>query len=131
MERFSPILAGLVGRCPACGKGKLYKSYLTLVETCSNCSARLSHADTEDAPVTFMLVLVGGIGMLAVMISIIRYSLPAWLTLVICVPLVAVLSIVVLPPCKGILVALQHRYGAGEHSARPSEDGAGQERSEE
>ncbi|WP_162854553.1 DUF983 domain-containing protein [Sphingobium estronivorans] len=116
MQEVSPILAGLAGRCPACGKGKLYHGYLHLVETCDNCSARLSHADAEDAPVTFMLILVGGVGMLGIVISIVGYNLPAWLVLAIWAPLILILSVAVLPPCKGVLVGLQYKYKAGEHS---------------
>lgn len=116
MQNVSPVLAGLACRCPACGKGKLYRGYLHLVETCDHCSARLSHADAEDAPVTFMLILVGGVGMLGIVVSIVGYNLPAWLVLAIWAPLILILSVAVLPPCKGVLVGLQYKYKAGEHS---------------
>lgn len=37
---FSAFLSALSGRCPACGRGKLYKSFLTLHETCPTCHVR-------------------------------------------------------------------------------------------
>ncbi len=36
----SAFLSALFGRCPACGRGKLYKSFLTLNETCPVCHVR-------------------------------------------------------------------------------------------
>ena len=37
-----PILAGLAGRCPRCGKGKLFRGFLQLRRRCLD--ARLSEA---------------------------------------------------------------------------------------
>ena len=33
---------GVMCRCPNCGKGKLFRSYLKLNDTCSECSEKLS-----------------------------------------------------------------------------------------
>lgn len=126
MKAHSPLVAGMTGRCPVCGKGKLYNGYLKLVDSCSSCSASLSNADAEDAPVTFLLVLVGGIGMLGIIVTIVKYDLPPWLVLAIWIPIIIALSIVILPLAKGMLTALQHRYQAGEGSIREraAEDGS-------
>lgn len=36
----SAFFSALSGKCPACGRGKLYKSFLTLHETCPECGVR-------------------------------------------------------------------------------------------
>jgi uncharacterized protein (DUF983 family) len=36
----SAFLSALFGRCPCCGRGKLYTSFLTLHETCEVCHVR-------------------------------------------------------------------------------------------
>ena len=36
-QRPSPIVAGLACRCPRCGKGKLFRGFLTLRPKCEHC----------------------------------------------------------------------------------------------
>lgn len=119
MKYPSPVLAAMFGRCPSCGEGKLYRGYLKLVESCDVCNARISDADAEDAPVTFILVLVGSIGMAGIIVSIVKYDLPAWLVLAIWMPVIVAMSLLVMSPFKGALTALQHKHDAGEHRAEP------------
>ena len=38
------ITRGFFGRCPACGRGRLFRSYLKVVNTCKVCGEDLSHA---------------------------------------------------------------------------------------
>lgn len=123
MKHPSPVLAAMFGRCPSCGEGRLYRGYLNLVETCDVCRARISDAHAEDAPVTFILVLVGGIGMAGIIVSIVKYDLPAWLVLAIWIPLIVAMSLLIMPPFKGALTALQHKHDAGEHRVRHAADG--------
>lgn len=40
MDSFSALFAALSGRCPNCGQGKLYASFMTVAETCSHCHVR-------------------------------------------------------------------------------------------
>lgn len=35
-----PLLNALTGKCPACGRGKLYQSFMKLHETCPVCQVR-------------------------------------------------------------------------------------------
>ena len=46
----SPILAGLQGCCPRCGKGKLFAGFLKLSPYSSRCGLDFSFADAADAP---------------------------------------------------------------------------------
>ena len=33
----SPLIAGLLGRCPRCGKGRLFQGFLALRPRCEHC----------------------------------------------------------------------------------------------
>ena len=37
------IRRGMLNTCPACGSGRLFKSFLKTVETCASCGERLDH----------------------------------------------------------------------------------------
>ena len=45
-----PIRAGLAGRCPRCGEGRLFSGFLTVAESCGVCGLDYSFADAGDGP---------------------------------------------------------------------------------
>src|SRR5438128_12678402 len=54
-----PILAGLAGRCPRCGKGKLFRGFLQLRPRCDSCGLEYGFADPGDGPAVFA-IFIGG-----------------------------------------------------------------------
>jgi len=50
---------GLLGRCPNCGKGKVFTGYLTVRDRCGDCDEPLSAYKTADLPAVFTILLVG------------------------------------------------------------------------
>lgn len=40
VDAFSALFAALSGRCPNCGVGKLYRSFMTVADTCEHCHVR-------------------------------------------------------------------------------------------
>jgi uncharacterized protein (DUF983 family) len=52
------IRRGLIGRCPACGRGPLFRAYLKVVNSCKVCGEDLSHARADDAPAYLTLLIV-------------------------------------------------------------------------
>jgi uncharacterized protein (DUF983 family) len=123
------VLRGAACRCPACGRGRIFSSYLKVEDTCRNCGEVLRHHRADDAPAYFTMVIVGHVivaGLLAVEQA---FAPPTWLQLAIWLPLTAVMSLLLLPIVKGSLVALQwalrmHGFGAGLDPAAPSPDPA-------
>lgn len=98
---------GAKGRCPSCGKGPLYTSYLKVADTCSNCSEELHHQRADDAPPYFTILIVChiiGAGILAVEDT---WAPPSWVHAAIWVPLILVMSLSLLPPIKGTLIGIQ------------------------
>ncbi len=53
------LIRGLVGRCPNCGKGKLYCAYLKQVENCSRCGERFGDIESDDAAPWFTILIAG------------------------------------------------------------------------
>ena len=40
---------GLMGRCPACGEGRLFSRFLKVVDACPACGAELHHHRADDS----------------------------------------------------------------------------------
>ena len=55
----STILSGLLGRCPACGRGRMFSGYLTLAPRCNSCGLDYSFADSGDGPAVFVILVTG------------------------------------------------------------------------
>ncbi|HEY1011543.1 MAG TPA: hypothetical protein VGE07_02490 [Herpetosiphonaceae bacterium] len=67
---FRALLRGFVGRCPECGKGKIFRSYFKIHDTCSVCQARFSGSGNQSTGamginivITIALGFLGGIGL--------------------------------------------------------------------
>ena len=103
----SVLRAGLRGLCPRCGIGPLFAAYLKIAPSCSHCQADFRAADSGDGPAFFVMFLVGA---LAVPFAfVLNFGLG--LGPVISLGVVAILAIgfclMLLPPAKAILFALQ------------------------
>jgi uncharacterized protein (DUF983 family) len=97
---------GLMGRCPACGKGRLFDGFLRVVPICPNCHAPLGLARADDAPPYFTILIVGHIVIPAILIMQKMSDPPTWLLSVIFVPLTIILALGLLRPVKGATVGL-------------------------
>jgi len=105
------IARGIAGRCPACGKARLFTSYLRVVPACPNCGAPLGQLRADDAPAYVTILIVGHIvvGLLVLMET--HFTLALWLEAAILLPLTLVLVLVMLPPVKGGILAIMLRLG--------------------
>jgi uncharacterized protein (DUF983 family) len=105
-----PITTGLLGRCPNCGRGSLFSGLLTVVPSCSVCGQDLSAQDSGDGPVAFIVLIVGFIVVGSALIVEVKYAWPVWLHMTVWLPLATVLSLALMRPLKGLLIALQFRH---------------------
>ncbi len=101
------IKRGLMCRCPKCGRGKMFRAYLKVVDNCNVCGEALYHHQADDAPPYMVIVVVGHIvvPLLVIVEDVFRPAI--WLHLSIFMPLTLLLSLALLPPIKGALVGLQ------------------------
>jgi uncharacterized protein (DUF983 family) len=110
----NPILAGLTGRCPKCGKGALFQGFVTVSPRCSACGFDLGAADSGDGPAVFIILLVGMIVCFAALVTEVAIRPPIWVHLVIWLPLTAILVLALMRPFKGVMLALQFHHKASE-----------------
>ena len=110
----STLVAGLAGRCPACGRGKLFSGYLSLAPRCNVCGLDYSFAQAGDGPAVFVILVTGFIVVGAALFVEMAYAPPYWLHAVIWGPLAILLPLLLLRSFKGVLVALQYKHKAEE-----------------
>lgn len=110
----SPADTGLKGRCPRCGEGRLFNGFLSTAPRCESCGLDLSFADSGDGPAVFIILIVGFIIVAGALVTEVKYQPPYWVHAVIWLPLTAILSLGLLRPAKGLMIALQYRNKAEE-----------------
>ena len=110
----NPILAGLAGRCPCCGKGKMFSGFLGLKPKCEACGLDYAFMDAGDGPAVFVILLAGFIVVGAALIVEALYQPPFWLHAVMWLPLILLTTLVPLRLIKGVLIALQYHHKAAE-----------------
>ncbi len=113
-EQPLPIARGLTGRCPRCGKGRLFKGFLGLRPACENCGLDFSFADAGDGPAVFVILLGGAVVVFAALITEVAYQPPYWVHAALWLPLILLMTLGPLRPIKGLLIALQYHHKAAE-----------------
>lgn len=108
------LLAGMLGRCPACGEGKLYAGFLTVAPSCDKCGLDYGFADSGDGPAMFVILVTGFIVVGGALIVEVLYSPPYWLYALIVGPIAIALPLLLLRVFKGALIALQFKHKAAE-----------------
>ena len=110
----SPLTTGLRGRCPRCGEGRLFDGFLGLPERCENCGLDYSFIDSADGPAVFVIFIVGALVVGAAFFVEFSYQPPYGLHLLLWIPLILVLSLALLRPLKGLMIAQQYHHKAQE-----------------
>jgi uncharacterized protein (DUF983 family) len=110
----SSLRVGMKGCCPRCGKGKLYKGFLGVAPSCGVCGLDFAFADSGDGPAVFIIMLAGFVIVGLVLWVEFTWSPPYWVHAVLWLPLTLALTVGLIRPLKGWLVAQQFRHGAAE-----------------
>ncbi|WP_036294658.1 DUF983 domain-containing protein [Methylosinus sp. PW1] len=116
----NPYVAGLLGRCPRCGKGHLFRGFLTLAPSCEVCGLDLAFADSGDGPAVFVMTIAGFIVVGAALYVEVAYSPPYWVHGLIFLPLTIIVCAGLLRPAKSLLIALQY-FNKAEEGHRADE----------
>jgi uncharacterized protein (DUF983 family) len=111
--RIDPIRAGLLCRCPNCGKGPLFQGFLKVVERCAACGFDFTRLNTGDGAAIFIMQIAGGIVVFTALYLQIALNPPIWLMLLIALPASLALSLGLMRPGKGLMIALQMK-GRGQ-----------------
>jgi uncharacterized protein (DUF983 family) len=107
-----PVSAGLKGRCPRCGEGRLFAGFLTVGKRCGVCGLDYSFADAGDGPAVFVILIIGFIVVGLALWMEVNYGPPLWVHFMLWIPLTLVLCLTALRLIKGVLITLQYRNKA-------------------
>ena len=104
--RIWPAIARAVaGKCPACGRGKFFRSYVHQVENCSSCGEHFGKIHADDGPAWLTIIIIGHLVVPSALYAetVFRWSLLVSITVW---PLTAVaLTLAVLPRAKAVFIA--------------------------
>ncbi len=104
---------GFLGRCPNCGQGRLFGRFLKVKDACDACGEEFHHHRADDFPAYLVIVVVGHIIVPLVLSVETHYAPSYWVHLALWLPLTLIMSLGLLQPTKGLVVALQ--WFAGMH----------------
>jgi len=110
----SVLFASLWGRCPRCGKGKLFRGYLEVRPSCTACGLDFSGFQAGDGPAVFVILIVGAIVAGGALITEVTFQPPYWVHALIWGPALVILSLALLRPLKAALIVLQYKHRAEE-----------------
>jgi uncharacterized protein (DUF983 family) len=114
MEKPSPFIAGVTGRCPMCGEGSIFNGMLKLATRCDACDADFEKADIGDGASVFVIFFLGLFALVLYLLVEVAFRPPVWVHILIQMPMIPVMSIMMLRPIKGILFALQFANDASQ-----------------
>jgi len=122
-EPVSSLNAALGRRCPRCGRGRLFASYLKVADRCAVCGLDLKAQDSGDGPAVFIMLIVGFVVVgLALWVEV-AFAPSYWVHLVLWFPLTFALVLTLLPVFKAWLVAQHYRHdllkGGGADGGTP------------
>ncbi len=109
-----PVSAGLRGRCPRCGEGRLFSGFLSVGKGCGTCGLDYSFADAGDGPAVLVILIIGFVVVGLALWMEVTLNPPLWLHFILWIPLTLVLALTSLRLIKGVLIALQYRNKAAE-----------------
>ncbi len=97
---------GVQGRCPACGKGRLFASYLKQVDRCAACDEPLGHIRSDDGAPWLTILVVGHIVLPVILMVEHHVQWPTWLAMTVWPLFALALVLAVLPRAKGLLLSI-------------------------
>jgi uncharacterized protein (DUF983 family) len=105
---------GVMCRCPNCGKGKLFRSYLKIADTCSECGEELKWHRADDFPPYIAIFIVGHLLVGYLLHQEMTQPLEPIVYMATLLPLALILPLVILPSVKGAVVGMQWAIKMGE-----------------
>ncbi|WP_131117364.1 DUF983 domain-containing protein [Lichenihabitans psoromatis] len=107
-DTMTSLKRGVVGRCPRCGKGHIFRAYLKVQDQCEVCGEDLHHHRADDAPPYITILIVAHIMGFIMLVVLTAYEdIPFWIQMTLWPGLVLALCLTLLPRIKGALIGLQ------------------------
>lgn len=103
----SPFTTGLAGKCPRCGRGKLFDGYLSVAKSCQSCGLSYVFADSGDGAAWFVMLFTCVVGVGSILGFEIAYAPPFWTHFLLAIPVLILMPLILLRPVKGFLLCQQ------------------------
>jgi uncharacterized protein (DUF983 family) len=100
------IIRGARCKCPNCGEGEIFKSYLEQVDICENCGEALGHISADDGSAWLTIMLVGHIILPILFILFMWVDWPLWGTIFAIMAPTLLLTLLLLPRSKGVFIGV-------------------------
>jgi uncharacterized protein (DUF983 family) len=97
---------GFRRRCPSCGHGAIFDSYVRVQDECADCGLALTAYRSDDAPAYFTIVLVGHVIVPAMLILEQTVRPATWVHMATWLPLTLAMTLALLPRVKGALLGI-------------------------
>ena len=115
---------GFRGRCPNCGRSRLFRAFLKVVDRCDACGEEFHHHRADDAPAYFDMLIVGHVVVPLALSVEVAHAPPYWVHFALWGPLTIGMSVGLLQPIKGAIVGWQwatrmHGFGTHDDDSRP------------
>lgn len=107
-------MTALAGRCPRCGRGKLFNGFLKLKPRCETCGLELVFAESDDGAAVFIILFAGLIVVSAALVVESKYEPPFWVHALLWIPLIGLVTLAPLRLLKGLTVYLQYQHLAAK-----------------
>lgn len=105
----------MAGRCPNCGEGFLFDGFLKVAPACEACGYDFAKADSGDGPAVFVILIAGFIVAFAALFTEFALHPPVWVHLLLWLPATLIISLALMRPLKGAMLAAQFMNKASEH----------------
>jgi uncharacterized protein (DUF983 family) len=113
---------GVRGRCPRCGRGRLFCAFLKVGDHCSVCCLDFTGHCADDLPAYLVIIIVGHVLVPIILWVEVDYAPPLAFQLAVYLPITALGSIALLRPVKGAVVALQWSLRMHGFGVYPSDE---------
>ena len=110
----SPLMVGLCGCCPRCGKGRLYSQWLTPADSCRNCGLDYTFIDSGDGPAVFVILIIGFIITGLALFVQTTFAPPWWVHIIVWLPTITLACFWSLRFAKALMIALQYKTKASQ-----------------
>ncbi len=108
----SPTSTGFAGKCPRCGRGKLFNGFLTVAKKCNSCELDFGFADAGDGAAWFVMVIGSILAMGSTLYVEFTYQPAYWVHALVAIPMAVGVPLLLLRPAKGFFIAQQYKRDA-------------------
>lgn len=111
LSLFGDILFSLKPRCPVCRKGRLFRPWsVTVVDSCTECDAKLGAHDVGDGAAVFLIFLLGFTVIPLAWAFEVAVAPPLWVHGLLWGAVMLGMILLLLPAVKAFIILLEWRH---------------------